>query len=50
MLIKGLKYTGLGITFGCLASDTFYNKFDRNLLRPIRNVCAVFNDDESFVL
>ncbi len=35
MLIKTLKYTITGLTFGCLSSETIYNKVDRNLVTPI---------------
>ena len=48
MLIKTLKYTFTGLTFGCVASDTIYNKVDRNVITPIWNFVEVMNDTDSF--
>ena len=50
MIIKTLKYTATGVIFGSLISDTFYNKIDRNLVRPFWNFLVVMNDIDSFVM
>ncbi len=50
MIIKTLGYATTGLVFASLASDTIYNKVDRNLVRPFRNFVEVLNDVESFFM
>lgn len=50
MILKTLQNASIGVIFTSLASETFYNKIDRNLMRPVRNLVEVLNDDTSFVM
>lgn len=50
MLRKAIKYSSLSLLSLMIISDTFYDKVDRNIARPIRNFKIVLNDHESWVV
>jgi hypothetical protein len=50
MIIKSICYATTGLTFASLISETFYNKLDRNLIRPFRNFVEVMDDSTSFFM
>lgn len=50
MIIKSIGNTVTGLTMLSLASNTFYEKLDRNLINPVRNFMEVLHDTDSFVM
>lgn len=50
MLFKIYLYTSGVIVFGCLLSEKFAKKIDRNLMRPVWDFVVVLNDRESFFM